>query len=107
MLGSSGRMVQCDVGPHVAVAVAVAGPAQGGTQRAVGGRAVRQARGAVAEDGGTVERDGGEVVAEVGVRGGDADGAGVQPRAEHGRDDAKARSAGVHLLELEDGLVPV
>lgn len=46
-------------------------------------------------------------MAEVSVRGGNADGAGVQRRAEDGRDDAKARSAGVHLLELEDGLVLV
>lgn len=39
------------------------------------GGAVRNARTAIAEDGWTVERDGGEVVAEVRVRGGDADGA--------------------------------
>lgn len=43
----------------------------------MGGRAVRYVRTGVAEDGGTVERDGGEVMAEVSVRGGNADGAGV------------------------------
>lgn len=73
----------------------------------MGGRAVRYARTGVAEDGGTVERDGGEVMAEVRVRGGNADGAGVQRWAEDGRENVKARSARVHLLELEDGLILV
>lgn len=72
--------MQGDVGSHVAVR----GPAQVRTQRAVRGRAIRHARTGVAEDGGTIERDGGEVMAEVSVRGGDADGTGVQCWAEDG-----------------------
>lgn len=44
---------------------------------------------------------------EVSVGGGDADGAGVQSRVEEGRHEAEARSAGVHLLELEDGRILV
>lgn len=80
MLGSSRRLVQGDVGSHVTVG----SPAEVGTQRAVGGRAVRDASTAVAKDGGTVERDGGEVVAQFGVGGGDTDGAGVQRGAEDG-----------------------
>lgn len=69
------------------------------------GGAVGNARTAVAEDGWTVERDGGEVVAGVGVRGRDADGARVQRRAEDRGDDATASSTRVHLLELEDRLI--
>lgn len=50
-------------------------------------------------------------MAEVGVRGGDADGlAGFQGQARRGgaedrREDAAANSTGVHLLELEEGLI--
>lgn len=46
-------------------------------------------------------------MAQVSVRGGNADGAGVQRWAEDGRENVKARSAGVHLLELEDGMILV
>lgn len=44
-------------------------------------------------------------MAKVSVRGRNADGAGVQCWVEDGRENAKARPAGVHLLELEDGLI--
>lgn len=70
------------------------------------GGAVRNARTGITEDGRTVERYGGEIVAEVGVGGGDADWlARFQGGAEDRGEDATANPAGVHLLELEEGLI--
>lgn len=70
------------------------------------GGAVRNARAGITEDGRTVERDGGEVVAEVGVGGGDADGlARFQRGAEDRGEDTTADTTGVHLLELQEGLI--
>lgn len=87
-------------------AVGVGGPEQGGAYGPVDGGPVRNSRAGVAEDGGAVERHGGKVGTEVSVGGGDADGlAGFQAVAEEGGDHAAARPAGVHLLELEEGLV--
>ena len=54
--------------------MAVTGPEQGGAERLTDRGAVGDTRPGVREDGRTVEREGGEVVADVGVRGGDADG---------------------------------
>lgn len=94
--------MEWDVRSHVAVG----GPEQGRANGPVDGGAVRNGRAGVAEDGRAVEREGGEVVAEVGVGGGDADGlVGLQSRAEDGRGNATANPAGVHLLKLEEGLV--
>lgn len=74
-------------------------------------RTLGHAGAGIAEDGRVVERYAGEVVAEVGVRRRDADrlagvvgqtrGGGVKVRGE----DATARPTGVHLLELQEGLV--
>ncbi|TNN48850.1 hypothetical protein EYF80_040926 [Liparis tanakae] len=101
-------VVQRYGGPHVAVA----GPEQGGAERPVdGGGAVRDARTGVREDRRTVEGNGGEVVPEVGVRRGDADGLpGFHGKARRGgaedrREDAAADASGLRLLELEEGLV--
>lgn len=73
------------------------------------GGAVGNARAGVRKYGGTVERNGAEVVPEVGVRRGDADGLNRfqgEARRRGALDrvkDAAADSAGVHLLELEEG----
>lgn len=65
---------------------------------------IRYALSGVTENGWTVERDGGEVLAQVGVRGWDADGlAGF--RVQTRRQDATADSTGIHLLELQEGLM--
>lgn len=86
--------------------MAVGGPEQRGAHGPMDGGAVRDSRAGVAEDGRAVEGDGGKVVVEIGVGGGDADGrAGLQGGAEDGRDDAGAQTAGVDLLQLEEGLV--
>lgn len=82
--------------------VGVGGPEQGGAYGPMDGGPVGKSRPGVAEDGGAVEGHGGKVGTEVGVGGGDADGlAGFQDRGDH----ADAHPAGVHLLELEEGLI--
>lgn len=85
-----------DMRPHVGW------PEQGGADGPVDGGAVRKSRAGVAEDGRAIERSG-EVVAEVGVGGGDADGlAGFWCGAEDGGDDATVKPTGVDLLELQE-----
>lgn len=86
--------------------MAVGGPEERGAHRPVDGGTVRKSRAGVAEDGRAVERNAGKVVVEIGVGGRDADGlAGVQGGAEDGGDDASAKTAGVDLLQLEEGLI--
>lgn len=91
--------------------VAVAGPEQRGSQGLMDG--VGDTRPGITEDSRAVERDGGEVMAEVGVRGGDTDGlAGVEAQtggagAVDGGQNPPAGSAGVHLLEMQQGVILV
>lgn len=75
------------------------------------GGAIWNAMTGITEDSWTVERYCREVVAKFGVRGSDADGlAGFQGQARRGgaedrSEDATTNSTGVHLLELEEGLI--
>lgn len=106
VLLGSGLAVQGYGAPHVS------GPEQRGAQRLADGGALPHAGGGVAEDGGAVEGEGGEVVAQVGVRSRDADGLGglvgqARGRAEDRGQHASGHAAGVHLLELQEGLLVV
>lgn len=93
---------------HVRSHVAVGGPEQRGAHRPMDGGTVRNSRAGVAEEGRAVERYAGKVVVEIGVGGRDADGlAGFQGGAEEGGDDASTKTAGVDLLQLEEGLILV
>lgn len=72
------------------------------------GWTVQNARSSITEDSGAVERYGCEVVTEVSVGGGDADGlACFQGGVEDRRDNMTANPTGVDLLELEEGPVLV
>lgn len=86
--------------------MAVGGPEQRGAHRPMDGGTVGNSRAGVAEDGRAVERNAGKVVVEISVGGRDANGlAGFQGGAEDGGDDAGAETAGVDLLQLEEGLI--
>lgn len=94
----------------------MSGPEHGRAEGLTPRGAVGDAGTGVGEDGGAVEgKAGGEVVAQICVRGGDADGmAGVQghPRrggggagTEDGGEHASSNAAGAHLLQLKEGLL--
>ena len=82
----------------------VAGPEQGGAERLANRGAVREHRSGVAQQGGAIERQGGELVSDIGIRGGDADGAasfygqGRRGRAKDGGADSTAHPTGDHFL---------
>lgn len=86
--------------------MATAGPKQRRAMRLVTRGAVGNARASVTKDSRAVEGYGGVIVADVRVRGGDADGlTGFQGGAPGRGEDTTAYSTGIHFLELEEGLI--